>query len=54
MSDGAPLHRILARQLRRLNLAPEQGPPPVAWRERWDTLRSTYHHADYERHTPQR
>ena len=54
MSDGAPLHRILARQLRRLNLAPEQGPPPVAWRELLDTLSATYHEADDERYTLER
>jgi diguanylate cyclase len=54
MSDGAPLHRILARQLRRLNLAPEDSPPPVAWRELLDTLSATYHEADDERYTLER
>jgi diguanylate cyclase (GGDEF)-like protein len=54
MSDAAPLHRILARQLRRLNLAPESSPPPAAWRELLDTLSATYHEADDERYTIER
>ena len=54
MSDAAPLHRILARQLRRLNLAPECSPPPAAWRKLLDTLSATYHEAEDERYTLER
>jgi len=54
MSEAAPLHRILARQLRRLNLAPECSPPQAAWRELLGTLSATYHEADDERYTLER
>ena len=49
-----PLHRILARQLRRLDLVPETGPPPDAWRALLNTLSVTYTEADDERYTLER
>jgi diguanylate cyclase (GGDEF)-like protein len=50
MKNTAKLHRILAGQLRRLNLDPELSPSPAAWRELLDILSTTYTEADDERY----
>jgi diguanylate cyclase (GGDEF)-like protein len=54
MTDPAKLHRILARQLRRLNLAPEVSPPTDAWLKFLNTLSSTYAETEEERYTLER
>ncbi|MHB8273852.1 MAG: putative bifunctional diguanylate cyclase/phosphodiesterase [Dermatophilaceae bacterium] len=54
MKDTAKLHRILARQLKRLNLDPELSPAPAAWRGLLDILSATYTEADEERYTLER
>ena len=54
MTDAAQLHRILARQLRRLNLAPASSPSPAAWGKLLETLSITYHEAEDERYTLER
>jgi diguanylate cyclase (GGDEF)-like protein len=54
MTDAAQLHRILARQLRRLNLAPTSSPSPAAWGKLLETLSTTYHEAEDERYTLER
>ena len=54
MKDTAKLHRILAGQLRRLELDRELSPSPTAWREFLDVLNTTYAAADDERETLKR
>jgi diguanylate cyclase (GGDEF)-like protein len=54
MTDAVTLHRILARQLRRLNLAPASSPSPAAWCKLLETLSTTYHEAEDERYTLER
>ena len=54
MTNAVTLHRILARQLRRLNLAPESSPSPAAWCKLLETLSTTYHEAEDERYTLER
>ncbi|HEY8654575.1 MAG TPA: GGDEF domain-containing protein, partial [Dermatophilaceae bacterium] len=49
MKDTAKLHRILAGQLRRLELDRELSPSPTAWRELLDILSTAYDAADDER-----
>ena len=54
MTDAVTLHRILARQLSRLNLAPTSSPSPAAWCELLETLSTSYHEAEDERYTLER
>jgi diguanylate cyclase len=54
MSDAAALHRILARQLRRLNLAPECSPSPEGWRRLLDLLSTTYDETEADRYILER
>jgi diguanylate cyclase (GGDEF)-like protein len=54
MSDADSLHRILARQLRRLNLAPARSPSPEAWRRFLDLLSTTYDETDADRYILER
>jgi len=54
MTDPAELHRILARQLRRLKLVPELSPEPAAWLRLLTTLSITYTETEEERYTLER
>jgi diguanylate cyclase (GGDEF)-like protein len=54
VSDVASLNRILARQLRRLDITAEDSPSPAAWRKLLDTVSTTYNEADDERYTLER
>jgi diguanylate cyclase len=54
MSDTPPLHRILARQLRRLNLDVVLSPSPEAWRRLLDLLSTTYNETEADRYILER
>jgi len=54
VKDPSGLHRILSRQLRRLEIVPEVGPSPTAWRALLETLSRTYTETEDERYTLER
>ena len=54
MKDTDKLHRILNRQLSRLNLDPALRPPAAAWRALLEVLSATYTEADDDRYTLER
>lgn len=54
MKDTARMHRVLAGQLRKLELDRDLSPSPIAWRELLDILNTAYVEADDERDTLRR
>jgi diguanylate cyclase (GGDEF)-like protein len=54
MTEAATLHRVLARQLRRLNLTPTSTPSLGAWGKLLETLSTTYHEDEDGRYTLER
>jgi diguanylate cyclase len=54
MTDPVKLHRVLVRQLRRLDLAPGVSPPTAGWLQLLNLLSITYTETEDERYTLER